>query len=78
MPTILILKGYRFFFYSSDVGEPPHVHVEKGDAEAKIWLIPEIKPQYFNGFKTQEKKEILEIIHQKKEFLKTKWNEYFK
>jgi hypothetical protein len=38
MPTILRLKGFRFFFYSLDRGEPAHVHVEHGDKVAKFWL----------------------------------------
>lgn len=39
MPTIRI-HGYRFRFYSSDRFEPPHVHVIRGDHEAKIRLTP--------------------------------------
>jgi hypothetical protein len=38
MPTILLLNGFRFFFYSNENNEPIHVHIEKGSAEAKIWL----------------------------------------
>lgn len=37
MPTILI-DGYKFRFYSSDIDEPPHVHVIRDDKVAKIWL----------------------------------------
>ncbi len=32
MPTLLRIEGLR--------QEPPHVHVEKGDGEAKLWLQP--------------------------------------
>jgi len=39
MPTIFI-NGYKFRFYSSDVNEPPHVHVIKAERVAKIWLNP--------------------------------------
>lgn len=35
MPTILRAEGYRFFFFSLDRNEPPHVHVEYGDKLAK-------------------------------------------
>ena len=28
----------RFFFYSNEGSEPPHVHVESGDGTAKLWL----------------------------------------
>ena len=40
MPTLLRWHGYRFFFWSGDRGEPPHIHVKKGAAEAKVWLDP--------------------------------------
>ncbi|MCL4842256.1 MAG: DUF4160 domain-containing protein [Bryobacteraceae bacterium] len=31
---------YRLFFYSADAHEPPHVHVERDGAEAKLWVVP--------------------------------------
>ena len=31
---------YRFHFYSREGGEPPHIHVEREDMEAKFWLDP--------------------------------------
>jgi hypothetical protein len=33
-----LIDGYRFFFYSNERNEPPHMHVWKGGNEAKIWL----------------------------------------
>ncbi|MGH7393728.1 MAG: DUF4160 domain-containing protein, partial [Candidatus Rokuibacteriota bacterium] len=38
MPTVLRSGPYRFFFYSGDGGEPPHIHVEREDNTAKFWL----------------------------------------
>ena len=39
MPTIKGIAGpYRFFFYSLDCNEPPHVHVQRERAVAKVWL----------------------------------------
>ena len=35
MPTLFYLFGYRFYFWSND-HEPIHVHVRKGDSEAKF------------------------------------------
>jgi hypothetical protein len=61
MPTVLEVFGYRFFFYSNENSEPVHVHVEKGSAEAKIWMDP-IKEQYAYGFKRGERKEILALV----------------
>jgi hypothetical protein len=40
MPTILRDGRWRFFFYSNEGSEPPHVHVESADGEAKYWLTP--------------------------------------
>ena len=40
MPTVLIIGPYRFFFYSSDGDEPPHVHVKRDDCAAKYWIEP--------------------------------------
>lgn len=39
MPTLLVIDGFRFFF-SNERQEPPHVHVEKGDSEVKLWPQP--------------------------------------
>ncbi|MCE7984802.1 MAG: DUF4160 domain-containing protein [Caldilinea sp. CFX5] len=36
MPTVFVQKGYRFFFYSSDLDEPIHVHVSKSSKQAKF------------------------------------------
>ena len=38
MPTVLNAGGYRFFFYSLEGSEPPHIHVEYGRSTAKFWL----------------------------------------
>ena len=40
MPTVLRSGRYRFYFFSSDEGEPPHVHVKAGGDQAKFWLDP--------------------------------------
>jgi hypothetical protein len=40
MPTVLRSGPYRFFFYSADGAEPPHIHVERDDNTAKFWLRP--------------------------------------
>lgn len=40
MPTVLREAGFRFYFYSREIDEPPHIHVEQGDRLAKYWLDP--------------------------------------
>ena len=38
MPTILMISGWRFFFYANERNEPIHIHCQKAEAEAKYWL----------------------------------------
>ncbi len=40
MPTITDIGPYKFFFYSAEGHEPPHVHVRRDRATAKFWLVP--------------------------------------
>lgn len=40
MPTVMRIGPYRFHFYSREGSEPPHIHVERDDMEAKFWLSP--------------------------------------
>jgi hypothetical protein len=40
MPTVMRIGPYRFHFYSREGNEPPHIHVERDDMEAKFWLRP--------------------------------------
>jgi hypothetical protein len=41
MPTISGIPGpFRFFFYSFDCNEPPHVHVRRDRTTCKFWLDP--------------------------------------
>ena len=77
MPTVLRIKGYRFFFFSSDRNEPIHIHVKKGKGDGKIQLEPEPFPEYFFGFKNQEESQIMKIVKENQQLIISKWNEYF-
>lgn len=61
MPNVLYINGFRFFFYMNE-HEPIHIHVEKGDCEAKIILVPHVKISYNRGFKKKEIRSIFDII----------------
>ena len=77
MPTLLLEKGFRFFFYSKENNEPCHIHIEKGDAEGKIWLEPILKIGYLIGFNNNEQKDILDIVNKNQEQFKKRWHEHF-
>jgi hypothetical protein len=53
VPTVLRKGPYRFFFYSADRAEAPHVHVQCGRAKAKFWLEP-VAFERATGFSAHE------------------------
>ena len=40
MPVALRIGPYRFYFWSRENHEPPHIHVGRDRVEAKFWLEP--------------------------------------
>ncbi|MEQ1607248.1 MAG: DUF4160 domain-containing protein [Pyrinomonadaceae bacterium] len=76
MPTVLRVRGYRFFFYSLDGVEPPHIHVENAEKIAKYWLDPIIYSSS-RGFRSSELSAIHEIIEENQHLMLERWNEYF-
>lgn len=76
MPTILRVGPYRFFFYSSDRDEPIHVHIEREDKIAKVWVDP-IRLQSSGGFNRSEINRILSIISDHQIEIMEAWNDYF-
>jgi len=75
MPTIII-EGYKFRFYSSDIHEPPHVHVIRDDKEAKVWLEP-VASEYNRGYRSSELKRILRLTRENAGRLLEAWNAHF-
>jgi hypothetical protein len=76
MPTVLRVRGYRFFFFSLEGNEPPHIHVEQAERFAKFWLDPILLAKS-RSFRSNELTELHKIIGENQEFLLEKWNEYF-
>ena len=76
MPTVLRIGPYRFFFYSGDRDEPPHVHAERDDYEAKFWLDP-VRLQRSGGLSRNEINRIQKLVEKNREHLLRSWNEFF-
>jgi hypothetical protein len=76
MPTVFRSGPYRLFFYSGDRDEPPHVHVERDDFEAKFWLDP-VRLAWSRGFGRKELGRIQSILEDNQEQLLRSWHEYF-
>lgn len=76
MPTVLRVGPYRFFFYAGDRAEPPHVHVERDDKIAKVWLDP-IRLQRSGGFSRAEIERLNAILRRNQVRSLEAWNDYF-
>jgi hypothetical protein len=76
MPTVLRVGRFRFFFFSNEGEEPPHIHVKAGEKEAKLWLFPiEIAANY--GFNGRELNVIERLVEEHVDELMEAWNEFF-
>jgi len=76
MPSILRIKGFRFFFFSNE-HLPKHIHVEKQNSYTKINLV-NLELIENIGFNSKELKEIIKIVElHRSDFIKA-WDEYFK
>ena len=76
MPTLLRAGPYRFYFWSHESNEPPHVHVDHDDCSVKFWLDP-VNLADNLGFNAKELRKIERIIaDHEHEFLEA-WYEHF-
>ena len=79
MPTILLLNGWRFFFYAEEGNEPMHVHCKKGDADAKYWLNHEtfeIAEARAKGMSPADKRAVRKIIYEHFDYFVSEWNSF--
>jgi len=76
MPTVWRSGPYRFYFYSHEPNEPPHVHVDRDDISAKFWLLPVALAANF-GFNARELSRLQEIIAEHQHELLESWHGYF-
>jgi hypothetical protein len=76
MPSVLRIGRFRFFFFSNEGEEPPHVHIRAGELEAKFWLLPvELAINY--GFNVRDLNQIERLVVDHVDDLLEEWNEYF-
>jgi hypothetical protein len=76
MPTVLRSGPYRFYFYSGDRDEPPHVHVAREASEAKFWLDP-VRLAWSHGFSGAELRRIEALVAEHVRQLIEAWNAFF-
>jgi hypothetical protein len=71
------IDGFRFYFFSNENNEPPHVHIEKGGGAAKWWLTPEPSAVYSVGFKASDERRIKTLVKEHQHELRKAWDKYF-
>jgi hypothetical protein len=76
MPTILREGPYRFYFFSHEPNEPPHVHVDRDDLSAKFWLNP-VNLARNLGFSERELLKIRKLVEDHREELLEAWHGFF-
>ena len=75
-PTILRIKGYRFYFLSNEE-ERIHVHITCADGEAKFWLEPLVALAVYHGLNQRRLNEIQKIVEEHKNEIIKAWHEHF-
>jgi len=76
MPTIHRENGYRFYFFSHEPNEPPHVHIDKGEATIKVWLVS-LEVAKSRGFRAHEISGIIDMVRVHQTTFTEKWHEHF-
>ncbi len=81
MPTILLIMGWRFFFYANEGNEPIHIHCRKGEKECKYWLDVDnfdIKEAYSYNLNNKDKRHVKKIVFEYFEYIENEWNKFYK
>jgi hypothetical protein len=76
MPTALRIGPYRFYFYSHEPNEPPHIHVDREDFSAKFWLEPVTLARNF-GYSPKEINSLKNVVEENISQLLEAWYGYF-
>jgi hypothetical protein len=74
-PTVLRSGPYRFFFFSNEGTEPPHIHIKGPGGEAKYWLEP-LGLAYNYGYAGHELGRIERLVADNRGLFLEAWNDY--
>jgi uncharacterized protein DUF4160 len=76
VPTVLRWRGYRFYFFSNEGQEPPHIHVDHGERTAKFWLA-DVRLARNIGYSNRQLLELSDKISAERESFLEAWRVYF-
>lgn len=63
MPTILKIGPHRFYFFSKEGHERPHIHIETAENAAKFWLSP-VELVWAVGYNSRELRKLRELVEE--------------
>ena len=81
MPTILLIDGWRFFFYANEGNEPIHIHCRKAEKECKYWLDVDnfdVIEGYSFNMNNKDKRIVKKIIFEYFEVIEKYWDDFQK
>ncbi len=76
MPTVFRWNGYRFYFFSNEGQEPPHVHIDKSGCTAKFWL-GDVRLERNVGFSNRQIAALSAKIVEEQSQLLEAWHAHF-
>ncbi len=76
MPTVIRIGPFKFYFYSHEPNEPPHIHIDRDRYSAKFWLEPVGLAKNI-GFSPQELRKLEKLVKENKSLILEAWYEYF-
>lgn len=75
-PTILRVKGFRFYFFSRE--EPrAHVHVQHAEGEAKFWIDPQLELHANYGLTPRRLAEAERLAKEHLNEIRNAWERHF-
>ena len=83
MPSLLLVHGYRVFFWSNELNEPVHVHVAKGDPTpdaTMLWLTKAggcVVAHNKGRIPQNDLNELLDIISANHKLICDEWERFF-
>jgi Domain of unknown function (DUF4160) len=77
VPTVLQERGFRFYFWSDERNEPPHIHAKSGNAYAKVWLGPPVALAESHDCSPRDLRVVLEVVTARRAMMEQAWHDYF-
>jgi hypothetical protein len=79
MTTILMIRGWRIFFYSNEE-DPIYVHAQKGDAECEIrlhFVRFDVTEEWSHGLTPRLRREVRQIMFDHFDMICDEWIRFF-